>query len=195
MRKLILLVLMLIGVQVAFAGVTNPLPTELNLLEGESGRFKFQVQAITSEQDLECTSSLKENSVLLVDFDPETIVVLAGTVKDIYGTVEVPKELGFGTFEENFCISCKPVTGMTGAAVMVETCNLPIKVNVVAERTRDNMYIPPKPFPLMTLVVIVVVGVLLLTIVFLYIWNKKGSMQKKTVLRSGAKKTKKRRKK
>ena len=107
-----------------------------------------------------------------VVFDPATIVVPAGTVRDVYGTVSVSNNLDFGTYEESFCISCKPTQGQTGAAVQIETCGLPIKVNVVTEEQREagkeNMYIPPKPFPLIGKVligigVLAVIGIVLIS--------------------------------
>lgn len=171
MRKLILWILgILIIAQIAYAGVTNPLPTELNLLKGESGRFKFQIQTIASNQEIECTYALAEESPLLVSFDPTEIIVPAGSIREVRGTVTVPKDLDFGTYEEKFCISCKPTEGTAGTSVAIDTCGLPIKVNVVSERTRDNMYVSPKPFPLIGKVLIIA-GILIAIIIY-YLWQR-----------------------
>ena len=124
--------------QLALAGVTNPLPTELNLLQGEEGRFKFQIQAVNSENDLNCVAKLKDESVFSIDFDPAEILVEAGSVQDVYGTVDTSRKMDYGTYQEEFCIVCIPVDGPTGAAVAVETCGLPLKVNVVEERGFKN---------------------------------------------------------
>ncbi len=191
-KSLIYLGMILVLTQIVLAGVTNPLPTELNLLKGESGRFKFQIQTIASNQEVECTSILPEDSIFDIDFDPPTIIVPAGTVRDIYGTVSVPRDIDFGTYEESFCIGCTPTTGQEGAAVTIETCGLPIKVNVVAERTRDNMYIPPKPFPFIGKVIVVAVILVTLAIIIYLVWKKK---HEKPVKKRTAKKTKKKRKK
>jgi len=181
MKKILICTIMvLILSSIVFAGVTNPLPTELNLLKGESGRFKFQVQTITSDQEVECTSSLSEESIFTIDFDPSTITVPAGTVRDIYGTINVPKNLEYGTYEETFCLSCKPTQSSEGAAVLIETCNLPIKVNVVSERTRDNMYIPPKPFPLYGKVLIGIGGLALIAAIIYLLERKKKTAKQKT---------------
>ena len=172
MKKAILWILgILIISQIAYAGVTNPLPTELNLYRGETGRFKFQIQTVASNQEIECNYYLSEESPLLVTFDPATIIVPAGTVRDVYGSVEVAGDLDLGTYEENFCISCKPTQGAAGTSVQIETCDLPIKVNVVAERARDNMYVPPRPFPLIGKVLIGI-GVLIAVILVLYLVRK-----------------------
>ncbi|MBW2965822.1 hypothetical protein KY342_01820 [Candidatus Woesearchaeota archaeon] len=169
MRKTILWILgILIIMQIAYAGVTNPLPTELNLYKGETGRFKFQIQTVASNQEIECVYRLAEESPLSVSFDPATIVVPAGTVRDVYGSVTAPRDLDFGTYEEEFCISCKPTQGTAGTSVQIETCDLPIKVNVVEERTRDNMYIPPRPFPFIGKVLIGA-GILVLLLIIIYL--------------------------
>ncbi|MBW2985004.1 hypothetical protein KY361_07840 [Candidatus Woesearchaeota archaeon] len=175
MRKTILWVLsILIISQIAYAGVTNPLPTELNLFKGESGRFKFQIQTVASNQEIACTYDLAEESPLTVEFDPATIVVPAGTVRDVYGTVTVPEELDFGTYEENFCISCEPTSGQAGTSVAIDTCGLPIKVNVVSERARDNMYVPPKEAPISWQTVIIVAAILVvIALIVLYLWEKR----------------------
>jgi hypothetical protein len=188
MKKIILWILgMLIIAQIAYAGVTNPLPAELNLLKGESGRFKFQIQTIAGNQELECVYNLEGESSLSVDFDPDKIIVPAGTVRDVYGTVTVPRDLDFGAYEEKFCISCKPTSGIAGAAVQIDTCNLPIRVNVVAERTRDNMYIPPKPFPIEK--AFIGMGILAgLVIIIYYLEKRKRAKIKKPVKQTAKKK-------
>jgi hypothetical protein len=170
MKKTIIWILsLMILAQIVFAGVTNPLPTELNLMKGESGRFKFQIQTIASNQEVQCVSSLAEESPLLIEFDPDEIIVPASTVREVRGTVTVPDEIEFGTFQEEFCISCRPTEGAPGSSVSVDTCGLPLKVNVVQERTRDNMYIPPKPglsFTAITIIVLIIIiaGVLIAVI-------------------------------
>ena len=116
MKKAILWILgILIISQLAYAGITNPLPTELNLYKGESGRFKFQVQTVASNQELECTPSLEGDSPLEIEFDEEVVIAPAGSVRDVYATVSVPNDVGFGTYEENFCLACKPTEGAAGA--------------------------------------------------------------------------------
>ena len=184
--------MVLILSSLVLAGVTNPLPTELNLLKGESGRFKFQVQTITSDQEVECTSSLPEESIFTIDFDPPTITVPARSVQDIYGTVNVPKDIEFGTYEETFCLSCKPTQSPEGAAVLIETCNLPIKVNVVSERTRDNMYIPPKPFPLYGKVLIGIGGLALAAVIVYLLKRKKKTAKPKRKKKKAVKRKRKR---
>ncbi len=189
MKKTILWILgILMIAQIAYAGVTNPLPTELNLFRGETGRFKFQIQTVASNQELECLFYLSEESPLQVTFDPATIIVPAGTVRDVYGSVFVPRDLKFQTYEENFCISCAPTEGAAGTSVKIETCDLPIKVNVVQERTRDNMFVPPRPFPLY-LKILIGAGVLIAIIIVIYLIRKLlGKKKVKVVKKKAAKK-------
>ena len=103
-----------------------------------------------------CTYSLKGESPLIIEFDDDEIFVAANTKKYVYGSVTVPKNItgpisfdtqGFMIFEENFCVSCKMVEGTGGASVQINTCDLPIRVKVVYERSKENMYIPSKPLP------------------------------------------------
>lgn len=151
-RTILSIIILFVLCHTAMAGVTNPLPTELNLEKGETGRFKFQVQTITSNQELFCVPSFPDNSQLEVNFDEEEIIAPAGGIKEVTGDVKVPSDATFGSFEQRFCISCTPTSGESGTAVKIDTCDLPIKVNVVPEERREygleNMTIPEKPCPL-----------------------------------------------
>lgn len=178
MKTIAYLAILLILSSAALAGVTNPLPTELNLKPGESGRFKFQIQTVASNQELNCRYYLTEASVLSVKFDPAEIVVPAGTVREVYGTVKASRSLDYGAYAEKFCISCFPTSSPSGAAVAVETCDLPIKVNVVEERAKDNMYVPPKPFSAV-LLLIVVLGIVTAGVIgYSYLRHKKEQNRK-----------------
>lgn len=191
MKKIIFLLALLVLSSFALAGVTNPLPTELNLEQGESGRFKFQIQTVASNQELSCNYYLtNEEKNFDVRFDPDNIIVPAGTVREVYGTVKVPRNLAYGNYVEEFCISCYPTDSPTGAAVAVETCGLPLNVNVVEQRTTENMNVPPKPLEL-TLMLIVLAGIVAVGVFgYSYLQHRKDS-RRKTVLRG--KKVKRRR--
>ncbi len=178
MKKIIYAVLIIILSQIVFAGVTNPLPAELNLLPGESGRFKFQIQTVTSDYNLSCDYSLEEKSPLNIEFDSDEIVVPAGTIEDIYGTVDVPDELDYGTYEASFCISCEPTSKKAGASVKIDTCDLPIKVNVVSGREKENMYVPPKPVN-RTFIIVITILVFLIITGMIYFFSKLSKKPKK----------------
>lgn len=177
-KQIFLIFIILLIVQIAFAGVTNPLPSELNLLKGESGRFKFQIQAVTSENDLVCIVSPESEAFFNVDFDKTEIEVAAGTIEEVYGTVNVPGNLEFGSYEASFCISCSPAGGASGTAVSIDTCGLPINVNVVEQRTKENMNIPSKTIPLLLIIAIFAV-IAVFVLLFYMLWKKSKSISVK----------------
>jgi hypothetical protein len=182
MKKIIFLLALLVLSSFALAGVTNPLPTELNLEKGENGRFKFQIQTVASNQELNCNYYLTGAAVFDVEFDPDTIIVPAGTVREVYGTVKVSRDMDYGNYQEEFCISCFPTDNPGGAAVAVETCGLPLNVNVVDERIGENMNIPPKPVP-MLLILIIVAGVVLVGVFGYSYYRHRKDNERRNLLR------------
>ncbi|MFH1641955.1 MAG: hypothetical protein ABIC04_03575 [Nanoarchaeota archaeon] len=182
MNKLLMLIIMvlLLLVQFVSAGVTDPQPKELELLKGESGRFKFQIQTIANPQDIICSYSIKDESPLIVEFDDDEILVPANSKKYVYGTVTVPEGISQGitfnadntiVFEENFCVACRNARETAGTSVQINTCDLPITVSVVHERTKQNMYVPPKPEPVSTIPVSLVISVLAAIIIIVLIYE------------------------
>lgn len=171
LKLLLFPVIFIILLQTAFAGVTNPLPAEIELLKGESGRFKFQIQAIAHEETVECSYSMENpESSLKVSFDEPSTIVQAGTVRDVYGTVKAPRSLDFGEYTEYFCVNCRAISPPPpGAQVQINVCSLPINVNVVKERTKDNMYIPEKPLPALFYPMITALAVILILIAIIVI--------------------------
>ncbi|MBW3004045.1 hypothetical protein KY337_05775 [Candidatus Woesearchaeota archaeon] len=163
MKKLITLLLVLLVAQFVFAGVTNPLPSELQLLKGESGRFKFQIQNINKPTAVECSLEL-EGSFLDVEFDDDVVTVDANAISEFYGTVKAPKELG--KYTQNFCVKCAPIDQASGAAVTVDSCGLPINVNVVLTKTRENMTVENKSSNMLPVIIVIIV----LVVIFLLYW-------------------------
>lgn len=164
-------VMFVLLLETAFAGVTNPLPTEIELLKGESGRFKFQIQSVAHEETIECTYSLENpEPVLKVSFDEASVVVEAGTVKNVYGTVKVPGSLDLGKHTEYFCVKCRAIQPPPpGAQIHIDVCSLPINVNVVKERTKENMFIPGKPLPALFYPMIASLAVILVLVVIIIV--------------------------
>lgn len=194
MKKILPLILgVLMLIQIAYAGVTNPLPTELNLFKGEEGRFKFQIQAVTSDQDLGCLVSSAEDSPIKVLFDYGKVIVPAGTIKEVYGTIRVPEDAKQGQYETKFCVSCGAVEAGGGTTVRIDTCDLPIKVNVISERTKENMNVPSKEPPTVLYLIIIITFI---SIVAIYLWSKglfreKLKTKKKRNIKTNRKKAKK----
>jgi len=165
-RLIIFTLVFMLTLQFVLAGVTNPLPGEIELLKGESGRFKFQIQAVNRPTDIECTFNLEGDSPLIVEFDDATAFVEANSVKDFYGTVDVPRKLDYGKYTQSFCVECNPKDKLEGATVQIYSCGLPINVAVVKERTKNNMNVPGKPFDYALLVAVLVVAIIVIIIIF-----------------------------
>lgn len=169
MKKIIAVILFsLILLPIVYAGVTNPLPPELELLKSESGRFKFQIQNLNKPQAIECIYELQGDSDLKIDFDDEVLIVDANSRAEFYGTVKAPKSLGFYT--QNFCVKCSPVTGESGAFVKIDSCGLPVNVNVVQQRSTLNMTVPEK---VLDLTLIIAVALILTLVLFLLLFHFK----------------------
>lgn len=181
-------------VQIVSAGVSYPLPTNLELLKGESGRFKFQIQNVGKPDTVICTATLGD-SLLIVEFDEEEMVVAGGAVKSFYGTVTVPDDyshssVGFNPtseeYTQTFCIQCKGESTTPGATIQIRSCDLPINVKVVDIRTKENMFVVPKPAPKPPTLLYAGIALLLVIIIHMII-----KLKKKKKIKKKAKKTKK----
>jgi len=183
---------LLFVMQAVNAGVSHPLPTSIELMKGESGRFKFQIQNLGKPNNIVCGASLEGVSPLKVVFDEEEMKVAADSVKYFYGTVSVPNDYtptttGFNPsseqYTQKFCVECKPDSTNPGASVQIRSCDLPINVNIVEVRTTDNMYVIPKPQPKIPVAVYVGVVVLIAAITLILIKIRKKKPIKPTKIR------------
>jgi hypothetical protein len=187
--KLIFAILiLLISIQIAVAGVSHPLPSQLELMKGESGRFKFQIQNLGKPDTTICTASLEGESPLVVEFDEDEMTVPGDSVKYYFGTVTVPNDyspdsVGFNPssqeYTQSFCIQCTPESATPGASVQIRSCDLPVNVKVVDVRTKDNMYVSPKPRPGFPVGIFIGAVVLVLIIITIMALRKKGFLKKK----------------
>lgn len=152
----ILLLLLVLTPAVYAYGVTKPLPYELELLRGEEGKFKFQIQVPPSEFTKDCSYSLKEGFPLIVTFTEPNVLVGSGQRKDVIGTISVPSRANLGTYTGELLVSCIDDVESSGTVVKQDVNGFLLKVNVVATRTRDNMLIPgeEKPFINTTMLII-----------------------------------------
>lgn len=173
---------LLIFLPIVYAGVSSPLPSNIELLPSESVRFKYQVQALRTETRLLCVPALEEEPEFDVEFDTEDVVVEAGTRKNFYGTVTAPKDLAYGDYSTTFCVRCRPEDKEAGATVQINTCGLPIRLSVVETRTRDNLFVPEKPaeFPWVYFIVgAAIVVVLIIVITYIVVKKKKNAKKPK----------------
>jgi hypothetical protein len=174
MKKTILfIVFALLLIELVSAGVTNPLPSNIELLKGESGRFKFQIQNMdTSASDITCTYSLTSKPAFDVSFDNAETEVKAGTRQDVLGTVNVPGSLGTGSYSVEMCVSCSPNNAAAGANVQTNYCNIPLNVQVVPERTTPNLYVPEKESNLSLYIAITLI-IIIIAVLYILIRKKK----------------------
>ncbi len=187
---ILIAIMLLIIIQIVSAGVTNPAPTNLELKKGESGRFKFQIQNTKQAEPVICSAVLEGDSPLIIEFDEEEMAVEGNSIKYFYGTVTPPdddtrsegrlKPIEFGQYTQSFCVQCRKGAAAAGAAIQIITCSLPINVNVVEGRTKENMYITPKPIKIIHILIAVIIIILILIIlVYLLHFLKKKRFEEK----------------
>ena len=126
----------------------------------------------------------------LIEFDEEEMAVEGNSIKYFYGTVTPPdddtrsegrlKPIEFGQYTQSFCVQCRKGAAAAGAAIQIITCSLPINVNVVEGRTKENMYITPKPIKIIHILIAVIIIILILIIlVYLLHFLKKKRFEEK----------------
>ena len=177
MKKLIIVFFaLIITTGLVMAAVSFPLPTEFELKKGETGRFKFQIQANNEDTDVKCSFSFQGDSPLKIDFDDKNPIVTKGTIKEIFGSVTAPTE--FGEYAQKFCVACTPASKDPGVSVAITTCDLPIKVKVVNERKKENLYVPAKESALNPLIVLVALIIIVGLVVVNYFYHKPKAIKK-----------------
>lgn len=130
----------------ATIGIGNPIPAVLELKPGESGRFRFQIDASQNAYPTECSYPLDHKTNLNVEFDTPQVTLKAEEIRTLYATVNVPENYEEGNYKETFCVSCgniMPATENAPAAVKAIYCDIPVKVDVVSVRTKENNPVPP----------------------------------------------------
>lgn len=176
-----IILLALLGILLASSfvysyGVTRPLPYELELLRGEEGRFKFQVQIVPSESTMECSYHIVEGFPFQVDFLQETVTVSPGQRTEVVAIVTVPRNYEFGSYSGDVCVTCLAIGDQAGTVVKQDVCSVLPKVNVVQTRTRDNMLIPVEESPLSINTTMLIIGSIIVIagiIIVIFIMHKK----------------------
>ena len=112
----------------------------------------------------------------MVEFDEPKVDVLEGR-KDVFGTVTATEDISSGIQAIKFCVVCSQISEQegTGSSMQFKNCGIPIKVDAINARTRENIpLIPEKPSPIQStaLIAIIVIAVLLL-LIFWYLHEKK----------------------
>ncbi|MBS3146893.1 LPXTG cell wall anchor domain-containing protein [Candidatus Woesearchaeota archaeon] len=176
MKNIILwAITILVTMNSVFAGVVFPIP-DLQLKPGESGRFQYVIQ--TGTLPMKCSMSLDHKTNLIVEFD-ETETILDSPSKPLYGSVTVPENLGAGDYKETFCVSCESISETSGSSIRPSFCDIPIKVEIVLDRTKSNMQFPNKPKTGIDELTILGIIVLIVLIVALILLGLKRSKNRK----------------
>lgn len=175
-----LLITILLITNVFATGVSEPFPSNLELLPGESGKFVFQIQSVADPKELSCSVSFQEVDSLDIVFEETSFIVNAGDVRDVLATVTAPRELPYGKYKGSFCISCSNVNVNTGGAspVTFNTCGLDFSVDVVSIRTRNNVDFPEKRVKKPIYLIVLIIAIILMIIVLTYYLIKRRKLNK-----------------
>ena len=169
MYKIVYVIMIVILASFVAAGVVFPIP-ELELRPGETGRFQYVIQ--TGSPPQKCTMALDGKTPLLVEFDDDEAIIDV-PAKSLYGTVKVPENVEFKDYEETFCVTCDPLSEGSGSSVKQSVCQIPIKVKVVRERTKQNIQLPEKPKEKINPINIIGTIVLIILVIVLIVFGLK----------------------
>lgn len=147
-------------------GITQPQPQNIELKPGQSSFFTLQVQS--DDFPLKCVPIVRETGGLELAFNQEYNIG-ANQAFNIKPQVIVPKETGFGNYQANFCLECTPSGDFSGSRVVPVICNLPVSVNVVSERTRENRFDEAGQIGFLTVLVILSIAILILAVVIFFL--------------------------
>jgi len=155
-------------------GVTRPVPYDIELMRNESAGFRFQIQAVTSTDKISCSYSMNGLEPLVVTFEKSEVTIDAGSVKNVYGTVAVPADTEFKTYNGKLSVSCGAVTEqeVSGSVVKTTIGDSPLNVKVVEVREKEiEEVIPPKAEVSYLLIIAVIIIVVL--VIGVYYWFRK----------------------
>lgn len=161
-------------------GVNYPLPSEIQLTLGESERFNFGLQTPPTAP-VSCSFEVTDSAGLEIQFDEE-VVDVTEIKKNVLGTVTAPEDTFNGKHTVKFCTICSALsTGDTttqGSGVKFKTCDIPINVEVVGARTRENLpEFPEKEKPMklseIPLYYYLIILIILIALIMWYRHDKK----------------------
>ncbi|HLD07185.1 MAG TPA: hypothetical protein VJC16_06690 [Candidatus Nanoarchaeia archaeon] len=143
MMRAIPLMILLLALPAAFASWGVSYPNELELLPGESGRFKFGIDATQNSYDMECTVGLSSFEGVTITLDSNPLRVKGKGIGHVGGTATIGA-IPPGDYGQQFCVTCTDILleQAEGATVRSTYCNIPFTAHVVGERSRENQYVP-----------------------------------------------------
>jgi len=158
-------------------GVTQPILEKNTMLRGDSSRFYFEIQAVGYTYKQSCVWSLTGLDPLNVNFDETTIIVNAGEIKKVYGTVLVPSDATTKTYNGWLAVTCEPAIELTGGSTIKRTVNVPFVVNVVEvmeKQAEQKLPTAEEQKPTIHLLPILAIIILVILVICLVYWlNKK----------------------
>jgi hypothetical protein len=166
MKQIVAIIGLLLSISPVFAiGVSYP--NELELMNNEAGRISFSVQLVQMETST-CRFSIEGIEPLTWELDKgNEITFEAGSINHLYGTISVPKDAEERLYEGKIKVQCVPHVELEGSGSRItQSMNVPIKVNVVNNRTKENLFVPPKPADwFLVIIIIAVVAVIIISMV------------------------------
>ena len=160
--KLKILILLLLSINLVGAGVSHP--RALKLAPGETGEFRFAIDAALFDVDLQCTIEFEGQTDLDVKFDTEEVLVKAGERVFITGKVKVPKDSEVRSYKEEFCVSCDKVVQVAGGGTRPRYCDIPISVSVV-EKESPGTFLSASFIIL--LIIVIILSLILISIIII----------------------------
>lgn len=184
MKKILLsfLIIIVLLPNVFSLGITDPLPSTIEVETKDSARFKFNIETFSTPEHLLCNIELDDNTDFSVEFDSgNEIEVLPNQRKELYGTIKTDSNIELKEYTRTFCIYCETLSDNKKSGVAVNknnVCGLPININVVTKRMNPNMAIPQsisKSYSTLIISIVIIISLILL----LFYYNSKYKMNKK----------------
>ncbi len=157
---------------VSALGVTRPVPYNIEITPGSSEEFSFEIQAVTSTEDVVCKPSISGMQGLEVFLDDQ-IEVSAGEIKEVTGKITAQEDVAFGEYSGQLNVNCHALNSEEGSDVNTAIGGLAITANVV-EQTGKVVQEEKEASTTMWLGAIIVVAILALALVVYKteIWKK-----------------------
>jgi len=157
---------------VSAIGITYPQPQNIELRPEESSYFTFQIQS--DNFPLSCVPIIEETQGLELAFNQE-YQVEARQRYNVKPQIIVPKQTAFGSYQASFCMECSPSEDVEGSKIIPRICNLPVTVNVVSDRTQDNMFDSTAGGNFMIWISLLILSVVLLAAIIFYLVRRRSA--------------------
>lgn len=155
-----------------YSAIGSTFPPDVELKPGQSDRFKFEIQAVSHPNDVECSYNLdNKEDLFYAVFDRQgPVEIKAGGTFVVTGTVAVNETAEPGIRKRDIEVSCKDIIDSVGqsASAAFGVYRVSLNVNIVDERTRGNVYVVPAPKkPLLTGTMIAGIAAALIVLIIL----------------------------